>query len=107
MLTNFFSKNERKISLEKSQAADIPAIMVEPSYQGKGVSKHLMQAMLKELKRQGIEEVYLSTSPDNVAATLFYQKMGFRHINTYEEYGRVKQNRYCLALKNWSDLNIS
>lgn len=79
-------------------SAGIPGVMLTPEYHGKGIAKELIQALLKDLKDKDIKEVCLSTGVDNMGANRFYQKMGFELIDTYIEYGGIKQNRYRLCL---------
>ena len=50
---------------------------VKDLYRGKGYSKILNEAILKEAKNRGYEKVYLKTELEN-----YYEKFGAKYIET-------------------------
>ncbi|MBR6106767.1 MAG: GNAT family N-acetyltransferase [Oscillospiraceae bacterium] len=60
------------------------AISVQEGYRGSGIGTALMQAMLAELKRQGVFQASLSVQKENRAVRL-YQRLGFGIVSETEE----------------------
>lgn len=56
-----------------------------PEYQGKGVSKMLMQASLKHVKEKGYQ-VKLEVHKSNLKAINLYKKSGFEYLGDYDVY---------------------
>lgn len=57
--------------------AYISGLMVSPQFQGQGIGKQAMVAMLKELKDLGMETIELVTHPRNIKALMIYLSLGF------------------------------
>jgi GNAT superfamily N-acetyltransferase len=57
--------------------AELEDFMVEPSLQGLGVGRALMDALLAECRRLGLESVGLDADPN---AEPIYQKLGFSTV---------------------------
>lgn len=64
-------------SIEFSDMGEIYSIYFLPEYVGKGFGTKLMQAVFKELKKQGYQTIYLWVLDDNISAKQFYEKNGF------------------------------
>ncbi len=55
---------------------EINDLAVDPSWQGQGIAKKLMERCLADIKNQGMVGVHLITAADGVLPA-FYQKFGF------------------------------
>jgi len=53
---------------------------VAPSFQGKGISKLLIEACLQKAKMAGATRVYLQSNSQLTTAIALYEKYGFKHI---------------------------
>ena len=64
---------------------------VEP---GRGTGTRLLDALLERLREQGIRQLWVTTTNDNLAALAFYQRRGFEirrvHPNAMEAVRRIK-----------------
>lgn len=67
--------------------ASLLNIAVDPSFQGKGFGKKLLQAFLDCMRERGAQEVWLEVRESNVAAISLYQGLEFnefdRRVNYY------------------------
>ena len=78
--------------LPKHQLCELDRIAVLPEYQGKGVAKNLLNALVKDAKEyykkhgQKLRKLYLLTHDHNKRAHRFYEKAGFRHETTLKEH---------------------
>lgn len=64
----------------ESQIGWIPNLAVLPEYQGKGIGKQLMRAVLDRLRAEGMEVAKIETLMQNPVGTTFYPKMGFEEV---------------------------
>jgi ribosomal protein S18 acetylase RimI-like enzyme len=55
------------------------SIAVVPSRRGKGYGEELLDALLKQARKDGFEQISLSVEPDNPALRL-YERHGFRKV---------------------------
>ena len=53
-------------------------MFVSGQHRGKGVNKHVVDALLKWCKAQGIFEIKLDVYPENLPAIQAYEKLGFK-----------------------------
>ena len=78
--------------LPKHQLCELDRIAVLSEYQGKGVAKNLLNALVKDAKEyykkhgQKLRKLYLLTHDHNKRAHRFYEKAGFRHETTLKEH---------------------
>ncbi|MBI2541278.1 GNAT family N-acetyltransferase [Candidatus Woesearchaeota archaeon] len=78
--------------LPKHQLCELDRIAVLPEYRGKGVSKQLFSALVKDTKsfykknKSRLRKLYLLTHADNSRAQKFYEKLGFKHETTLKEH---------------------
>ncbi|MEE1928491.1 GNAT family N-acetyltransferase [Streptomyces sp. TRM 70351] len=66
------------------ELADHPAhlhIDLLPAVQRKGYGRELMDALFAALRERGVAAVHLGMAPQNTAAGLFYERLGFRRID--------------------------
>lgn len=60
----------------------IKRMAVGKDFRGTGVAQRLLEAVTKFARKQGYRKLYLSTSPNLVAANKFYRKVRFKKIKT-------------------------
>ena len=65
-------KNEKEYELVK--------MSVHPAYQGRGISKHLLNRCLDEARKIKAEKVYLFSNSQLQAALKLYEKYGFHSV---------------------------
>jgi ribosomal protein S18 acetylase RimI-like enzyme len=75
----FFRPDESKKAYSR---ANLDVIGVKKEYRGTGVAQQLAEAFFNELMENGVSEVHLGVSPENMAAKRFYEKMGLKYIRT-------------------------
>lgn len=63
------------------------SIYVEQNTRGLGVGKALYHALEDELKRQNIVNVCVCITGKNSDSVAFHEKIGYRHIGTFEHFG--------------------
>lgn len=59
---------------------EIATLYVQPSHQGKGIGKRLLDAALRQCRENGVESVWLTTNAENSAAIAFYLAQGFERV---------------------------
>ena len=57
--------------------AQLDTIGVDPDYQGKGVSRQLMEAFISHLRKAGVEKVTTLVDWNDWQLTRFFSKVGF------------------------------
>jgi GNAT superfamily N-acetyltransferase len=60
---------------------EVAKMAVEPSYQGAGIGRRLLQAVIEEARRAGAHRLYLETNHVLTPAIRLYQSLGFTHID--------------------------
>ncbi len=60
-------------------------LVVDTEFRQKGIAKKLVQSVIDEAKRLGVNTLKLSTGSDNVAGNTLYMQFGFElwTVNTY------------------------
>ena len=90
--------------LPKHQLAELDRIAVLPEYRGKGISKQLFSALIKDIKsfykknKSRLRKLYLLTHADNTRAQKFYEKFGFRHETTLKEHYYKGKDEYVYSM---------
>lgn len=90
--------------LPKHQLCELDRIAVLPEYRGKGVSRKLFAAMVKDAKqfykknRSRLRKLYLLTHADNERAQKFYEKLGFRHETTLKQHYYKEKDEYVYSM---------
>ena len=74
-------------ALEKNYAG-LFSIVVKEEFRGKGYGREIVEAMLTEAARRGINKTYLQVDHDNNSALKLYEKFGYKEI--YRYWYRVK-----------------
>ena len=67
--------------LKDEEVATLHILAVTPEYQGKGVSKRMVEAIISLVMEKGKKALRLDTLASNIPAQHMYEKLGF--INHY------------------------
>ena len=62
------------------------SFFVLPECRGNGYGKKLVEAIQKEAKAQGIQNLFLEVRVSNAIAIALYEKCGFKKINIRKKY---------------------
>lgn len=90
--------------LPKHQLCELDRIAVLPEYRGKGVSKKLFKALVKDAKqfyrknKSKLRKLYLLTHADNIRAHKFYKKLGFKHETTLKQHYYKNKDEYVYSM---------
>ena len=60
---------------------EVAKMAVEPSYQGVGIGRRLLQAAIKEARSAAAQRLYLETNHVLKPAIRLYESVGFKHID--------------------------
>ena len=66
--------------------SNIGNIVTHKDYRARGIATQLFDALLKELKEQGIVKVFLEVEHDNAPAIALYEKSGFTKYGHRRDY---------------------
>lgn len=61
-------------------------IAVDPSYQGKGYGKQLLQALIAQLQQKQITTLWLEVRASNTTAQKLYSSLGFNEVTVRKNY---------------------
>jgi putative acetyltransferase len=64
----------------KNNLMELAKMSIQKDYQGKGISKLLMDRCIDTARRQGTSGLYLYSSTKLKAALSLYEKYGFKHV---------------------------
>ena len=90
--------------LPKHQLCELDRIAVLPEYRGKGVSRKLFDALIKDAKsfykknKSKLRKLYLLTHSDNARAHKFYENLGFKHETTLKEHYYKDKDEYVYSM---------
>ena len=77
-------------------------IAVEPSEQGKGYGKVLLQGLIEELGKKGVLTLWLEVRESNIKAQQLYTQLGFNEVTVRKHYYPLpdgkKENAIVMAL---------
>ena len=60
---------------------EVAKMAVEPKYQGAGIGRRLLQAVIDDARSAGAQRLYLETNHALTPAIRLYQSLGFKHID--------------------------
>ena len=63
---------------ERSGAAEVKNMAVDPAYQGRGIGRALMSAAIANARREGCATLVVATAAADTGNLRFYQRLGFR-----------------------------
>jgi len=91
----------REDSVKRRHIGIIWGMYLDPDHRGSGLAKRMLEATIKRLKAiQGLEQIQLSVTAGNLAATRLYESVGF------VEYGR-EPAALKVAGRNYDELLMS
>jgi putative acetyltransferase len=61
---------------------EVAKMAVEPSYQGAGIGRRLLQTAIEQGRTAGAHRLYLETNHVLAPAIRLYESVGFRHVDT-------------------------
>lgn len=64
----------------------VMTIGVDPAYQGRGIGRQLLAALVDRSRRLGAEAVLLEVRTDNLPALALYERFGFQHLGVRKRY---------------------
>ena len=92
--------------LKDDEVASLHILAVAPEYQGKGVSKRMMEAIISLAMEKGKKAIRLDTLASNIPARHMYKKFGFEYRGKQnlfaENTGWTDFLYYELPLKGWN-----
>jgi phosphinothricin acetyltransferase len=62
-------------------------IYIDPAFQGRGIGKVLLEALLDEARRIGVRLVFASIEATNMTSIALHERFGFRVVGTLENAG--------------------
>jgi ribosomal protein S18 acetylase RimI-like enzyme len=74
----------------KDEGFLLDVVAVDPSHQGKGLGKLLLQFAESEAQRQGYKSIYLYTHEKMTENQLLYKKIGYVEYDRRVEYGLAR-----------------
>jgi putative acetyltransferase len=77
----------------KDKEFEVAKMAVEPSYQGAGIGRRLLQAAIEEGRNAGAQRLYLETNHVLTPAIRLYESVGFKHIDV----NRIIPSKYARA----------
>lgn len=81
-----------------SDTAEI-SLYVQEKYQGKGIGRHLIEAIIKEGKKTGLHTIIARITAGNESSLHLHQSVGFTQIGIMKEVGKKfgkRQNVYLM-----------
>jgi ribosomal protein S18 acetylase RimI-like enzyme len=84
-------------ALYDRQAPSLVYLAVAPEARRAGVGRTLVDAFSERMRAAGAGHYDLSVDEDNASAIAFYERLGFKPIGTYREFGATHR-RYRLTL---------
>ena len=70
----------------KENVREFARVVIRPDHQEKGLSVHLVEEIIKELKKQNTEAIHIAVAKENIPAQRLYKKMGFTFCGEAELY---------------------
>ncbi|WP_035051789.1 ribosomal protein S18-alanine N-acetyltransferase [Andreprevotia chitinilytica] len=86
--------------------AELLMIAIAPDRQGNGLGRHLLEALLSQLGREGVREMFLEVRAGNARAQALYQAVGANEIGQRRDYykgadgGREDAHLYAFYLSH-------
>jgi phosphinothricin acetyltransferase len=65
------------------------SVYIDPTYQGRGLGKTLLNTLIAESEREGIWTLQAGIFPENTASIRLHERAGFRTIGTRERVGKM------------------
>ncbi len=82
---------------------DMMNVAVSPAYRRRGIARELIQALLRELARQGSHRLTLEVRASNVPARALYESLGFAQVGRRPNYYRNPKEDALILGKEWEN----
>jgi|GEM_PF-150506 len=83
----------------KRDGAEVVSLAVDAAFQGRGIGKALLQALLARFVQAGAQKAFLMVRTDNDNAISLYSRLGFRRIRKVDCYYMDGQAAYRMRLQ--------
>ena len=80
---------------------DMMNVAVSPAYRRRGIARELIQALLRELARQGSHRLTLEVRASNAPARALYESLGFAQVGRRPNYYRNPKEDALILGKEW------
>ncbi|MBW2964639.1 GNAT family N-acetyltransferase [Candidatus Woesearchaeota archaeon] len=80
--------NKHKAVLDTYDTKDcayIQAFVVHPDYRRQGITRRLVELVLKDAKEQGYKGIYCTASADNIPSRKFQESCGFKELVLFKD----------------------
>jgi ribosomal protein S18 acetylase RimI-like enzyme len=81
-----------------SEWASIRTLAVSPSFRGRGIGRRLVEECIERARKDGAEQIGLSTADMMAVAVRMYERMGFKKVAELGTRLGVRNDRYALRL---------
>ena len=71
----------------KENAREFARVVIRPDHQNKGLSFHLIEGVIEELRNQQVDAIHIAAAKENIPAQKLYAKMGFDFCDEANMYG--------------------
>lgn len=82
---------------------DMMNVAVSPAYRRRGIARELIQALLRELARQGSHRLTLEVRASNAPARALYESLGFAQVGRRANYYRNPKEDALILGKEWEN----
>ena len=82
---------------------DMMNVAVSPAYRQRGIARELIQALLRELARQGSHRLTLEVRASNAPARALYESLGFAQVGRRPNYYRNPKEDALILGKEWEN----
>ena len=93
-LIQTFQYNEK---VKTDANAELISIAIKEEHRGKDLGKSLTKILINDFKKRNINKIKVTVNKSNIGANKFYQRIGFKHIETFKIYGK-EMNLYTLGI---------
>ena len=74
------------VAMHALDSADLLNICIHPNYQQQGLGAQLFDHLIQQLQTLGVDTIFIEMRTSNKSALLFYQKLGFKVIDSRKKY---------------------
>ena len=82
---------------------DMMNVAVSPAYRRRGIARELIQALLRELARQGSHRLTLEVRASNAPARALYESLGFAQVGRRPNYYCNPKEDALILRKEWEN----
>jgi ribosomal protein S18 acetylase RimI-like enzyme len=84
------------IELDNEKKGWILEIFVKEEHRNQGIGYHLVEALVRQMEKKEIVEIFLTTDTKNFSALQIYKKNGFEIVSCLDEYYRKGKEVYLM-----------